>query len=98
MNTVRKRALVCDDERHIVRLVQVNLERQGYEVECAYSGLQALELLRASSFDVVILDAEMPGMSGYEVRDWIESNVSTKGMEVIVLDRKKPPVSGSWMG
>ena len=39
--------LVCDDERHIVRLIQVNLERQGYQVVTAYDGKEGLEKIRA---------------------------------------------------
>ena len=43
----KKRVLVVDDERHIVRLVQVNLERQGYEVLTAYDGVECLEKAKA---------------------------------------------------
>ncbi|HID07350.1 MAG TPA: response regulator, partial [Armatimonadetes bacterium] len=38
-----KKILVVDDEKHIVRLVQVNLERRGYQVITAYDGLECLE-------------------------------------------------------
>ncbi len=38
-----KKILVVDDERHIVRLIQVNLERQGYQVVTAHDGKEALE-------------------------------------------------------
>ncbi|MEZ5162435.1 MAG: hypothetical protein R2688_01540 [Fimbriimonadaceae bacterium] len=38
--------LVCDDERHIVRLIQVNLERQGYTVVTAYDGKEGLEKVK----------------------------------------------------
>lgn len=46
---------VCDDERHIVRLIQVNLERQGWRVTTAYSGEEALEKMRADRPDLLIL-------------------------------------------
>ena len=80
--------LVCDDERHIVRLISVNLKRQGHSVTCAYSGRGAIELMKAGRFDIVVLDDSMPGMSGYEVREWMFQNEETRETKVIMLDRK----------
>ena len=61
-----KTILVVDDERHIVRLVQVNLERAGYEVTTAYDGVEALEAVEAEIPDMIILDVMMPRMDGFE--------------------------------
>jgi len=63
----KKRILVVDDERHIVRLVQVNLERAGYEVLTAFDGVEALEKVKTESPDLVVLDVMMPRMDGREV-------------------------------
>ena len=46
------KVLVCDDERHIVRLIQVNLERQGYTVVTAYDGKEGLEKIKAEKVKV----------------------------------------------
>ena len=62
-----KTILVVDDERHIVRLVEVNLERAGYEVMIAYDGVEALEVIREQLPDMVILDVMMPQVDGLEV-------------------------------
>lgn len=90
MWTGGRRVLVCDDERHIVRLLRVNLERQGCEVHCALTGSQALEMLATAMFDMAVIDPGLPDMSGYAVRDWIESHERTRGMKVVMLDGKSP--------
>lgn len=59
--------LVVDDETHIVRLIQVNLERLGHDVTIASSGNEALTLLDRHDFDRVVLDCSMPTPNGYDV-------------------------------
>lgn len=59
--------LVVDDEAISVELVRHIFENQsGYELLCAYSGVEALKLLDERSVDLILLDIEMPGMDGYE--------------------------------
>lgn len=81
-----KRILVCDDEPHIVRLIEINLKRQGWDVQCARSGEEAVGLLERRPFDLAILDLHMPGvMGGCEVLEWIRIHEATKGMLVWML-------------
>ncbi|HOS44614.1 MAG TPA: response regulator, partial [Armatimonadota bacterium] len=61
-----KKILAVDDERHIVRLIQVNLERAGYTVITAYDGREALQKIEAENPDLVVLDVMMPYMDGLE--------------------------------
>ena len=61
------RVLVVDDEPPIVELVSGYLVREGYEVVATGDGLEALDLVRASGVDVVILDVMLPGLDGIEV-------------------------------
>ena len=58
--------LVVDDEKLLVKGIKFNLENEGYEVSVAYDGASAVELSRRESFDLIILDLMMPGMSGTE--------------------------------
>ena len=60
------RVLVVDDDPQIRRVMKVTLSGQGYEVTDARTGEGALELLRERAFDLVLLDMNMPGMSGLE--------------------------------
>ena len=56
--------LVVDDEKLLVKGLKFNLENEGYEVQTAYDGAAAVELVRRESFDLVLLDWMMPVMSG----------------------------------
>ena len=56
--------LVVDDEKLLVKGLKFNLENEGYEVQVAYDGAAAVELVRRENFDLVMLDWMMPVMSG----------------------------------
>lgn len=80
-----KTILVVDDERHIVRLVQVNLERVGYSVITAFDGVECLEKVKAEAPDLIVLDVMMPRMDGFETLKKIRSDESTKDLPVVML-------------
>lgn len=66
--TSRKyRILVVDDERRMVGFIRLNLEQDGFEVIEAYNGTEALERLRDSLPDLILLDVMMPDIDGFEV-------------------------------
>ncbi|MFU8890861.1 MAG: response regulator transcription factor [Anaerosomatales bacterium] len=67
MTTGTARILVVDDEDSILEFVSYNLKKEGYEVQTASTGDEALELAAAHEFDLVILDIMLPGADGYEV-------------------------------
>ncbi|MBP8951556.1 MAG: response regulator [Armatimonadetes bacterium] len=83
-----KTILVVDDERHIVRLVEVNLQRAGYNVDTAYDGVEALEKVKASKPDMIVLDVMMPRMDGFEVLQNLQANSDTAEIPVIMLTAK----------
>ncbi|RYG36780.1 response regulator [bacterium] len=82
------KVLVCDDERHIVRLIQVNLERQGYQVVTAFDGKEGLEKIRAEKPQLVVLDVMMPYMDGFEVLKALRREPETENLPVIMLTAK----------
>jgi len=84
-----QRILVVDDERHIVRLIQVNLERAGYEVVTADSGKDVLEKVDAEKPNLVILDELMPYMGGFEVFQNLQKNPATRDVPSILLQPKR---------
>jgi two-component system KDP operon response regulator KdpE len=61
------RILVVDDEPQIRRVMRMSLTNEGYEVEDARTGEEALQKLRARRYDLMILDMNMPGIGGLEV-------------------------------
>jgi two-component system, OmpR family, KDP operon response regulator KdpE len=68
------RILIVDDDPQIRRVMKVTLTGQGYEVDDAKSGESAVETLRDRRFDLVLLDMNMPGMSGLEACRLIREN------------------------
>ena len=83
-----KKILAVDDERHIVRLIQVNLERAGYTVVTAYDGREALKKIEEERPDMVILDVMMPYMDGLETLKRIRANPDMRNLPVIMLTAK----------
>lgn len=83
-----RRALVADDEPHIVRLIQVNLEQAGYEVVTAFNGREALAQVAAQRPDFLILDVMMPYMDGFEMLQALRRSESTRDLPVIMLTSK----------
>lgn len=83
-----KKILAVDDERHIVRLVEVNLVRAGYEVVTAYDGREALEKVKTEKPDLIVLDVMMPYMDGFEVLKTLKAEPETAEIPVIMLTAK----------
>jgi DNA-binding response OmpR family regulator len=61
------RILVVDDERRMVGFIRLNLEQDGFEVIEAFNGTEALDRLRDSLPDLILLDVMMPDIDGFEV-------------------------------
>ncbi len=59
--------MVVDDEPRYLRLIQFNLEAEGYHVGCEGSGEEALTAIAQRPIDLVILDIKLPGQDGFEV-------------------------------
>lgn len=88
MERMAKKILAVDDERAIVRLVQVNLMRQGYEVVTAFDGKEALEKVASEQPDLIVLDVMMPYMDGFEVLQHLKRDPATRDIPVIMLTAK----------
>ena len=62
-----KRVLVVDDEKLIVKGIRFSLLQDGLEVDSAYDGEEALEMAKATEYDLILLDVMLPKMDGFEV-------------------------------
>lgn len=85
MTTNAATILVVDDDSTNRTLLATSLEEQGYTVEMAEDGLQALEILHARPFDVVLLDLLMPGMDGFQVLERMKADNTLRRIPVIVI-------------
>ncbi|MCX7792887.1 MAG: response regulator [Thermodesulfovibrionales bacterium] len=78
-----KRILVVDDE-NIVRIsCKKILSTEGFEVDLAADGYEAIELIKKQNYDVIITDLKMPKMDGLEVLQWIKKN--SPASKIIVI-------------
>jgi len=66
------RILLVDDEEHIRLLFKEELEEEGYAIDLASNGFEALEKLKAQRFGLVVLDIKMPGMDGIQTLNEIK--------------------------
>lgn len=80
--------LIVDDEPHNIQLLGNILKQEGYNVEFATSGEEALDWVNNEPFDLILLDVMMPGMNGYEVCKTIKDNIATKHIPIIFLTAK----------
>lgn len=77
--------LVVEDNATNMRLLIELLLDDGYQVEAAVNGLEALEMTEAILPDLVLLDVMMPGLNGYEVCEKLQENPETQGIPIIFV-------------
>lgn len=82
---MQKKILVVDDERPIADILQFNLKKEGYEVQCAYDGDTAVDMVEEMQPDLVLLDIMLPGRDGMEVCREIRKKYE---MPIIMLTAK----------
>ena len=85
---MKGKILIADDEPSIVTAVEFLLRREGFEVEIARDGAEALERIESSRPDLVVLDVMMPQKSGYEVCRCIREREEWQHIKVIMLSAK----------
>ena len=85
MNVQKKRILVADDEALVRESLRLVLEEEGYEVQEAADGREAVETARAKAPDLMILDIDMPDLDGYTVLLLMKSHPLYKSIPVIVF-------------
>ncbi len=79
---MRIKILVIDDEEALCEILKFNLEKEGYEVDCAYSAEEALEM-DLSSYSLFMVDIMMDQLSGFDFAKRIRNNQKTENIPVI---------------
>ena len=90
--------LVIGDERHIVRLIQVNLQRAGYKIRTAATLAEAIELIAVERPDLIILSINLPESDQNEVLFKLRSQSEPGDIPIIILSKNRPDgdVLNSW--
>src|SRR4029450_9396463 len=79
------RILIVDDERHNRTLLEVMLTPEGFVLQAAASGEEALAIVAQHAPDLVLLDVMMPAMDGYEVTARIKADSATRNIPIIMV-------------
>ena len=91
----QKRILVVDDEPDLVLMVKKNLEKEGYKVEVAYNGAEAMEKVKANPPDAIVLDVMMPEKDGYEVCSELKNDEKFENIPIVMLTAVADHVSST---
>jgi len=81
----KKKILIVDDERDIVKALMIRLQGAGYEVVTAFDGAQAIFVAHKEKPDLIILDIRMPAGNGFGVAEKLKHSASTFSIPVIFL-------------
>ena len=81
----KKRILVVDDEPDFASIVQANLRKEGFEVEVAYDGVEAMKKVRETPYDAIVLDVMMPEKDGYEVCAELKGDEKYRDIPIVML-------------
>jgi two-component system alkaline phosphatase synthesis response regulator PhoP len=66
--------LLVEDEEHLHEALKLNLEMEGYEVDSAYDGGEALKLIQSAHYDLIILDIMLPSLDGFSITERMRLN------------------------
>jgi len=98
MNVKKNRILVVDDEKRMVTFIRLNLEHDGFDVVEAYNGSQAIDRLRDSLPDLILLDVMMPDLDGFEVLRLIREVTSVPVIMLTAKGEENDKVKGLELG
>jgi two-component system chemotaxis sensor kinase CheA len=87
----RRLVLVVDDSLTTRMLEQSILESAGYEVDVALSGEEALGLVHARRYALILVDVEMPGMDGFTFIEHLRSEPATRDIPAILVTSRAAP-------
>ena len=84
----KKKVLCIEDEKEMIDLIKLILERRGFEVLGALGGKEGLEVIRREKPDLILLDLMMPEVDGWEVFRQMRADEQLKDIPVIVVTAK----------
>ena len=87
--TPRKKVLIADDDRAIVKALSARLDAEGYDVVTAHDGLTAIQKARRDNPDVILIDVSMPAGTGTYVTKVLKEDPETMMIPIIIMTAKE---------
>lgn len=84
-----RQVLVIDDDAHLLALIQMNLELEGFRVLTAETGAEGLELANSCIPDLILLDVMMEGLNGLQVLSRLRQNERTAQIRIMMLTAQR---------
>ena len=91
-----KKILIADDEPHVLRVMKMSLEKEGYEVNTCGNGMEALARIENEQPDILITDIQMPLMTGEELCRHIEEYMPQREFLIFVLTSRTEIEHREW--
>ncbi len=91
----KKRVLVVDDEPDFVAVVKDNLAMEGYDIDVAYNGVEAIKKVNENPPDAIVLDVMMPEKDGYQVCSELKKDPRFEDIPIILLTAVADHVSST---
>lgn len=85
--------LVVDDDESILLICKIYLSKDGHDVETALDGMAGLEKAASFNPDLILLDINMPRMSGFEMAKRLRENPETKSIPIFIMTSLKQEVN-----
>ena len=77
--------LICDDEKQLVQVFKAILETEGHQCDICYNGEDAINKVHQKEYDLILLDVQMPGLSGFEVCTFLKKHEKYQDIPVLFL-------------
>ncbi|MHC9539836.1 MAG: response regulator transcription factor [Vulcanimicrobiota bacterium] len=88
----RELILLVDDDEHILRSLEIYLKMEEFRVMTAPGGREALDVLKETRPDLIVLDIMMPEIDGFQVLEYIKGDPKIKSVPVIMLTAKSQDI------
>jgi len=96
-DTGLRRVLLVDDQAHVLRVMKLTLDRNGYEVDTALNGEVALRLLAENHYDAVVTDLDMPSMNGQTLCEQIHEQLKPLTPLILVVTDDETQSNLAWV-
>tara|TARA_B100001540_G_C15814777_1_gene646545 strand:+ start:333 stop:1034 length:702 start_codon:yes stop_codon:yes gene_type:complete len=88
MKLEKKNIVIVDDERDILELLKINVERKGCIANCFQDGESAITYIIKNNPDLIILDLMLPGIDGLDICRLLKNKETTKSIPILILSAK----------